>query len=215
MAHVKSVQRRSALRVACAYRTVSEEAICVIASKIPFEIQARELNRLYNKQGDRPTTGQKDAERLNTISEWQRKWERSTSGRWTFALIPSIEAWISRKHGEIDYHLTQILSGHGCFLEYLYKYKLADSPFCPRCPNEQESAEHVIFVCDRFAEERRLLQNAIGFEPTVSQLTAAMCSSQAKWNAVKEFAKNVMTKLQNIEKVRRQQQDVLQLGIDE
>ena len=215
MQHVLRTQRRSALRVACAYSTVSDDAVCVIASKTPIDIRAKELSRLYNAQGVRPSPEQKAAEREQSIREWQLRWEASSKGRWTYALIPCIEKWVTRSHGEVDYHLTQILSGHGCFLQYLHRFKLADSPFCPACPNDPESAEHVVFVCNRFAEERRLLEEAIGHPATVNNFTNEMCSSPAKWNAVKSFARSVMMKLQNIEKERKRLQQQQQQQLDQ
>ncbi|XP_037942566.1 uncharacterized protein LOC119675439 [Teleopsis dalmanni] len=99
--------------------TVSDDAICVIAGKIPVDIHAKELSRLYGRQGITPTIDQKSAERAYSFREWQQRWEQSSKGRWTYTLIPNIKEWVLRKHGEIDYNLTQILSGHGGFLEYL------------------------------------------------------------------------------------------------
>ncbi|XP_062542083.1 uncharacterized protein LOC134210074 [Armigeres subalbatus] len=37
------------------------------------------------------------------------------NGRWTHRLIPNLSTWMNRKHGEVNFHLTQFLSGHGCF----------------------------------------------------------------------------------------------------
>ena len=42
-----SVQRLSSLRIVCAYRTVSDDAICVIGSKLPVESAVEELCSLY------------------------------------------------------------------------------------------------------------------------------------------------------------------------
>lgn len=203
---VAQVQRRSALRVACAYRTVSEDAINVIAGKLPTDIRARELSRLYNRQGATPTPEQRSAERSQSIAEWQQRWQNSSSGRWTYALIPHIKTWITRCHGQLDYNLTQLLTGHGCFLEYLHRFRLADSPVCPRCPNELESAEHVAFYCERFTEERRMLEEALDCRPTAANLITQMCMSTVKYNAVCEFARQVMRKLQTIEKERKAQE---------
>ena len=42
VAKIRSSYRISALRVACSYRTVSYDAICVISSMIPIELLAQE-----------------------------------------------------------------------------------------------------------------------------------------------------------------------------
>lgn len=42
-----SVQKRETLRVACAYRTVSEDAVLVIAKAMPIDLLAAERKRLH------------------------------------------------------------------------------------------------------------------------------------------------------------------------
>ncbi|CAB0030691.1 unnamed protein product [Trichogramma brassicae] len=51
----------------------------------------------------------------------------------------------------MNYYLTQLLSGHGCFRAYLCRFGHDDLATCPSCPTEDEDAEHVLFHCPRFA----------------------------------------------------------------
>ena len=44
------------------------------------------------------------------VTEWQEEWSHSTNGAWTWELIPDAGKWIGRRHGEVSYHLTQLLS---------------------------------------------------------------------------------------------------------
>ena len=46
------VQRRCALRIACAYRTVSKPAVLVIAGVIPIRFLAQERKYVYICKGD-------------------------------------------------------------------------------------------------------------------------------------------------------------------
>ena len=46
------VQRRCALRVACAYRTVSEPAILLIAGVVPIKLLAQEQRYVYTRKED-------------------------------------------------------------------------------------------------------------------------------------------------------------------
>ena len=55
---------------------------------------------------------------------------------------------------EVNFHLSQIISGHGFFREYLADMKFASSPDCSHCPGVSESAEHAMFTCPRFADVR-------------------------------------------------------------
>ncbi|CAB0043254.1 unnamed protein product [Trichogramma brassicae] len=83
-------------------------------------------------------------------------------GRWTHRLIPNITPWIERRHGEVDYHLTQLLTGHGCFRSYLCWSNNDTSDLCPVCPAAVEDVEHVAFRCPRFTEEREVLHRLFG-----------------------------------------------------
>ncbi|XP_015112259.1 uncharacterized protein LOC107037939 [Diachasma alloeum] len=47
---VAPVYRLSALRVASAYRTVSEDAVCVISGMLPIEVLAEERRSLYRRR---------------------------------------------------------------------------------------------------------------------------------------------------------------------
>ncbi|XP_070851477.1 uncharacterized protein [Drosophila suzukii] len=38
-----------------------------------------------------------------------------------------------RRHGQVDFYLTQMISGHGCFKEYLHRFKHEPNPNCDHC----------------------------------------------------------------------------------
>jgi len=48
---------------------------------------------------------------MQSVDNWQAAWNNSSKGRWTHQLISSIESWVNRKHGQVDFYLTQALSG--------------------------------------------------------------------------------------------------------
>ena len=47
VAKIRSSYNISALRIACSYRTVSYDAICVISSMMPIELLAQQQANLY------------------------------------------------------------------------------------------------------------------------------------------------------------------------
>ena len=98
-AGIVSTYRLSALRVACAFRTISADAICVIASMPPIELLADEMRRLRAHA----SCSTRHTERQNTILVWQNKWDTSQKGRWTHKLITKIAKWVERKHGVLDF----------------------------------------------------------------------------------------------------------------
>lgn len=155
------VQRRVALRVASAYRTVSHPAVLVIAGVIPIDILAQERSAIYRRKLETDKDKVKIEERTRTMEDWQATWEQDSRGRWTARLIGQIQAWVERKHGEIDYYMTQFLSGHGYFNSYLFKMGKVTSPDCKYCPGASDNAYHTFFQCDHWAQERGNLEAEI------------------------------------------------------
>lgn len=200
-----SVYRLSALRVICGLRTVSTDATLVIAGMIPIELLAKERKKWYP---NREQPGSRALERASTMIEWQRRWDSSEKGRWTYRLIPSIEKWINRQHGEVNYYLTQLLSGHGCFGAYLYRFKHTDTPDCPVCKDTQEDVEHIFFQCPRFENTRRELSVVLGQRPTPENITELMLDSKEGWNAVSHMATVVLKELRRLERAREEQHAV-------
>lgn len=97
---IQGVQRKMALSVASAYRTVSTAAVLVITGMIPIHLLVRERSRLYSGEGE-PEERERQ-ERSSTYNIWQEEFDREMNGRWTRRLIRSLEEWCNRKHGEIN-----------------------------------------------------------------------------------------------------------------
>jgi hypothetical protein len=118
-----ATHRCSQLRVACCYRTVSYEAAAVISGIPPISLLAEESAEIYRGRD-------KTKARRALIAKWQEEWNNGAKGRWTHKLIQDLDAWLSRKTEQVTYHLTQVLSGHGCFGSYLKRFNLLDSDAC-------------------------------------------------------------------------------------
>ncbi|CAB0029837.1 unnamed protein product [Trichogramma brassicae] len=153
----ESAHRRACLRVIGGRPHVAYEATYVLAGIPPLALLADERARLYGRRRE----DAKDEERLATLSKWQEAWDRSTKARWTHRLIPNIRVWIERRHGELNYHLTQLLTGHGFFKHHSRRYDYNQSAQCPVCPSSIENAEHVFYHCPRFSEERERLHSLL------------------------------------------------------
>ena len=115
------LQRKMALWITSAYRTVSTEAAQVMACTIPIDLLVKERERTYG------TPERRKEARKESMSAWQQRWENLTGkAAWTRLLIPEVEPWTTRKHGETNYYLSQMLSGHGCFRRYLNRINKED-----------------------------------------------------------------------------------------
>ena len=178
------LQRLMSIRICSAYRTISTEAVGVIVGVPPIEILILERTEKYNGEEARVA-------RESVLSRWQQKWQTATYGRWTYKLIPSIQAWIIRPYGEVDYYLIQALSGHGCFKKYLYGRRRAESDRCIYC-DEVDDAEHTLFSCIRWEETRRnyLLQTGLNFN--CENMMASLCTSEESWQQAYRIVRTII-----------------------
>uniref|UniRef100_A0A2S2PDK9 Retrovirus-related Pol polyprotein from type-1 retrotransposable element R1 2 n=1 Tax=Schizaphis graminum TaxID=13262 RepID=A0A2S2PDK9_SCHGA len=197
--HMKRVQRRICLRTASAYCTVSGDAIAVITGVAPLDITAKDRSDEYNNRRNPENTRAIE----DPTSTWQRRWDESTKGRWTHELITDIKTWTQRKHGEINFHLTQVLSGHGCFSKYLKKYAKLESEECWYCGHPTDDAYHTMFVCDAWHRLRNEAETYLEIRLTPGNMVSTMLSSKRNWHIVDELVHKIMSH-KEIEERRRQ-----------
>ena len=107
-------------------------------------------------------------------------------------MIPQVDRWINRRHGEVNYYVSQMLSSHGCFRTYLYKFKHQEYPEYPTCVGIPENAEHVFFTCPRFREQQQNLETAVDLKITPDNLTEVMLASEDGWKATTTFETKVL-----------------------
>ncbi|CAB0040240.1 unnamed protein product [Trichogramma brassicae] len=167
----ESAHRRACLRVIGGRPHVSYEATYVLAGIPPLAFLADERARLYSRRRE----DAKDEERLATLSK----------------------TWIERRHGELNYHLTQLLAGQGFFKHHSQRYDHNQSAQCPVCPTSIENAEHVFYHCPRFSEERERLHSLLYEVMTPENTTRLMLASEPNWLAVASFAHSVVTGLRD------------------
>ncbi|CAK9834351.1 Putative 115 kDa protein in type-1 retrotransposable element R1DM [Anthophora retusa] len=201
---IEKISRISALRIAAAYKTIATEAAEVIACSPPVEllIKMRETN--YNKLKNLNLEGldRKIREKLRKgikkegnkemVEKWQTKWNKETGkANWTKSLIRNIEMWKNKKYGT-NYFLTQFLSGHGAFNQYLYKFKKRNSPLCSTC-KVIENAEHVIMKCRRWEQERGdLVKGDNGEIVNPRKLVELAIRNKEKWRRLTEAVDRIL-----------------------
>ncbi|CAI6375758.1 unnamed protein product [Macrosiphum euphorbiae] len=151
-------QRVMAIRIIRAYRTISTAAAMVIAGLVPAHLLAWERSERHRRKSEEDQERVKDVIREEVIHKWQQEWNREPNGQWTRSLIKDLSAWVNRKHGTVDFHTTQMLSSHGCFGKYLWRFKKLDNPRCIDCGEPTDDVEHVMFRCGRWERDRRALE---------------------------------------------------------
>lgn len=187
------IQRAGALRVACAYHTVSEPEIMVITGITPIELMAEERKQIYINKAIEGRENAKSSAQQNTMRIWQERWENEKRGRWTFKLIRDVNARVNRKGGEVNYYITQFLSSHGYFKEYLHKMGKVEKPDCMYGDSERDDAEHTFFHCTKWIEERKILEKVVG-GLTTDSLVSEMLKNEANWNEVGLFVETILRK---------------------
>ncbi|KAJ8956913.1 hypothetical protein NQ318_014331 [Aromia moschata] len=177
-----------------------EKSALVISGTPPIRLQIKERARTYGKDEDA-----KRQEKEETIRKWQREWEDTVEvGQWTKRLIPNVATWTNRKHGNVDYYLTQMLSGHGCFAAYLHKFALIESDICWYC-QERDDTAHTFLHCIRWTRERTIVETAIGETLSTENITNTMIDSKEGWDVIAQMAKGIISKKEEEERTRKRQ----------
>lgn len=191
------VQRRSCIRVISAYRTISEAAALVLSTSPPVDLLAEERRLRYEG------TARTQAREL-VMRKWQTRWDEADGGRWTHRLIGNLLPWCNRKHGDLCYHLTQLLTGHGCFGAFLNKIGKEATTACHHCPHDHDDAEHTTFHCEAWSKEREDLRVTLNIDQvTVDGMIPSMLSSTQAWLAWTGFAVTVLRNKEDAERMRR------------
>lgn len=92
----------------------------------------------------------------------------------------------------MDYHLTQVFTGHGCFRQYLKRIGKLERDECP-CGEGTDDAEHTLFKCAMFSRCRLAMELSLGTPIGKDNLVDVMLRGRNEWKIVQEFAKNVMS----------------------
>jgi len=184
-------QRRMALRVAEAYRTVSANAILVVAGMVPAHLKAQEQQFKFRALKEGIVVEERNLRDM-TFRKWQAQWDSTKTGLWPKRLISVIRKWTDRRFGETDFHLTQMLTGHGCFGYYLHKYKKREDPACVDCGSPVDDVEHTLFKYDRWWRQREL-EVKMGADMEPDTVVTAMLQNAENWKAVKNYAGMVLS----------------------
>lgn len=205
-------QKTLNIRATRCYRTVAYDAACVLAGTPPWELEAETQGRLYEwrkeRQHHRPTIGEVEQERTRLrgamMARWGEQLEEASYGRATIEAIgPQLTPWVGRKHGQLDFHLVQMLTGHGCFGRYLHRIpKREESPKCHHCGAEMDDVEHTLVACPAWSTERAGLVDTIGSDLSLPSIVRRMVERRDCWAAMTTFASTVLRKKEEDERQR-------------
>lgn len=188
---LEKVQRKTMLRIASGYRTISTVALQIITGVIPIDLLIEE-RRFLDEIGNGHLVDVRNRARERTYDLWQERWENNIGkGQWTKTLIPNIRQWIKCSHRHIDYHITQFISGHGFFRTYSKRMGKAESENCIYC-GEIDTPSHPIFTCPRWHIERQRIEIKIGAITSPENLMEKMLSTTKYWKEGHNFIKSII-----------------------
>jgi hypothetical protein len=86
---------------------------------------------------------------------WNTRWLNTPNGATTKKYFPTVfDRQKVKKTFGTNYYLTQFLTNHGSFNAYLHRFTLRDHSRCTHCDALIENAEHIIYDCPEYQEQR-------------------------------------------------------------
>lgn len=204
VAKLNRVQRRVLVRCISAYSSVSYEAINVLSRTPPADLCALERWEMFNLRRHPGSNVQEAVNRIRnrTRERWKARLEDANTGLWTMELIKDLDGWCGRAHGLMNYHLTQALTGHGCFGKYLHKIKKEPTSTCMHCGVAVDDAKHTLFECASWETERNTLQWNVNATIDETNMVKLMLGSSEVWDAISQFISDVLSKKEDEERRR-------------
>ncbi|XP_037298275.1 uncharacterized protein LOC119190426 [Manduca sexta] len=109
-------------------------------------------------------------------------------------------------HGAGTFRLTEVLTGHGCFAEYLcWIVGTEVSAVCHHCDNcPLNTTQHTLELCPAWDEKRSALRSVVG-DPSLPAVVAFMVGSQRSWRAAVYFCEVVISQKEGAERDRERE----------
>ena len=153
-----------------------------------IDLLIEERKSLYNRAYG-GAEGAKREERNRTIKACQDLWDRTEDvAQWTKQLIPQIGV---RLNWRLDYYLTQIIAGHGCFWTFVKKIGKTECDVCTYCDGADMVA-HTLFECERWKPERDQIDGDIRSKMFPENLVDLMIEDRKTWEVLQEFIRKIM-----------------------
>lgn len=144
---LKAIHRGIVQRIIAAYRTVAYDAAALLSRIPPYHLTAEarkisyekirdiKIKKCWSKKSEKEIISK---ENLLMMEKWENYLrDRSDTGvRTRDAILPVWDEWMTRRHGNLSFHLTQMLTGHGVFYTYLRRIGKANTDICPHCDED-------------------------------------------------------------------------------
>ncbi len=127
------------------------------------------------------------------ITIWNERWTNSDKGEMTRNFFPSVfDRAKSKKFFAPNFHLSQILTNHGKLNKYLTRFRLKNNSSCDYCQDLPENADHIIFHCERYNEQREELIAKVEAQRTSWPCAHKVLIYEKVFETFKNFCDNVL-----------------------
>lgn len=176
-------------------------------------------NRLYHRILEAKSNDEwsREIEKLITTEEntkLRKEWKAfagrpQAAGKFTRdIIIPVWNEWHDRKHGGVNFRITQVLTGHGVFNYFLHKINKIDSNACQHCDGGNiDIVVHTIKECPAWKLEREELIKELKLrnneELNLRSLTDRMLSSSEEWQSINKYVNKIIEGKEEAERKRQ------------
>lgn len=120
------------------------------------------------------------------------------------AIISNRDQWYFSNNGsKLPYTVTLVLTGHGCFGEYVHRIGTGIIAECREGNTDINVAQNVIVECAEFAEQTKILTQGIERDFSTAAIVKTLLANDLHRRAVKEFCEKVEGLIESMEKSRR------------
>lgn len=147
-------------------------------------------------------------EKAETRRQWRGRLEReNASGRMTReAITPHLDAWLDRDWGTMDFSMTQMLTGHGCFGRFLWTMQRSGTPECLDCGEGfPDVSGHALFECAAWMPLRIEFRKAFGRERNLRDIIGTVTADKDKWRIFAQYVETIIRRKTNAERARERE----------
>lgn len=150
-----------------------------------------------------PVSYAKRVIRNRSIMIWDDRYTRGETASVTKLFFPSAgDAYrLVRKIKPIGY-LTQILTGHGGFAQYLHRFKCRENPSCACDPAVEQTVPHLLVECPIYNRLRYDFENSVNEEIAVDKLKEFISRVDIREKFIL-YCENICNKVVNSNKTTR------------
>ena len=132
---------------------------------------------------------------LMGLSQWQRQWDSSISGRSLFKYKPNVsdKSFIDIPNVKSYRNIAKLRLGYNKLKEYQYKIGTTDTNLC-EC-GEVETVEHYLLNCENYFNEREAVRTDIFNTVEIIDFTCDLLLAVPKQTLEKNYAIDICAAL--------------------